>query len=45
MISLESAAARPVRDRAFFTTMAAVILVVIFIGFAPSYYLRGPPSV
>jgi hypothetical protein len=41
MTSSGSAAARPVRDRAFFTTMAAIILVVIFIGFAPSYYLRG----
>lgn len=41
MISLESAAVRPVRDRVFFTTMAAVMLGVIFAGFAPSYYLRG----
>jgi hypothetical protein len=36
--------ARPVRKRAediFFTTMSVVMLAVVFVGFAPSYYLRG----
>jgi hypothetical protein len=41
MTSPEAATVRPVRDRVFFTSMAAIVLVVIFIGFAPSYYLRG----
>jgi hypothetical protein len=41
MTSSEAGAVRPVRDRVFFTSMAAIVLVVIFIGFAPSYYLRG----
>lgn len=46
MMQTVSAAARPVRDRVFFTSMAAVVLAVVFIGFAPSYYLRGilPPA-
>jgi hypothetical protein len=31
----------PRAERAFFTTMAGVFLLIVFIGFAPSYYLRG----
>jgi hypothetical protein len=36
--------ARPVKKRAddfFFTTASVMILIIVFIGFAPSYFLRG----
>lgn len=29
------------RDRAFYSGMAAAILAGVFVGFAPSYYLKG----
>jgi len=32
------------RQRWFFVSMAAAIAVSVFIGFAPSYYLRGPSA-
>jgi hypothetical protein len=35
------AAASAQQDRRFFMTMALVILAVVFVGFAPTYYLRG----
>jgi len=28
-------------DRRFFSTMALIVLLSTFLGFAPSYYLRG----
>lgn len=36
--------ARPVKKRSddiFFTTASVVMLMIVFVGFAPSYYLKG----
>ncbi len=41
---MQRAKARPSRwtsERLFFPTMAGVCLLLVFVGFAPSYYLRG----
>ena len=51
-INLPAAARRPAdawtRDRRFFTGMALAILLTVFVGFAPSYYMKivfGAPGV
>jgi hypothetical protein len=40
-IAVGSAVQERQRDRWFFTGMAMAIVITIFIGFAPSYYLKG----
>lgn len=41
MASVAGAAVRMRAERRFYTGMAAAILAMVFIGFAPSYFLRG----